>query len=253
MFIINSPLVEKSKLQSNIFLFKIYCPEIALVIKPGQFLNILITQAFSPLLRRPFSVSDVEGAYIYVLFSIFGEGTQILANKNNGETIDILGPLGKGFNLDDDYDTAVIVAGGLGAAPFPFVTRKLQKYKEIISYVGGRTTNDIITYGMENVCTASDDGSNGFKGNVVELLKSKNEELINKKVKIFGCGPAPMLKALAEYCINNDLNCEISTECVMACGFGICQGCPIKSTQLKDRYKLVCKDGPVFNVKDILL
>lgn len=253
MFIINSPLVKKSELQSNVFLFKIHCPEIALVIKPGQFLNIRVTQAFSPLLRRPFSVCDVEGEYIYVLFSIFGEGTRILADKNNGETIDILGPLGKGFNLDDDYDTAVIVAGGLGTAPFPFVTRKLQKNKEIISYVGGRTTNDIITYGMENVYTASDDGSIGFKGNVVELLKSKNEELINKKIKIFGCGPTPMLKALAKFCINNIFNCEISTECAMACGFGICQGCPIESTQLKDRYKLVCKDGPVFNVKDILL
>jgi len=137
LFIINSPLVEKSELQSNIFLFKIHCPEIAKVIKPGQFLNIRLTQAFSPLLRRPFSVSDVEGEYIYILFSIFGEGTRILADKNNGETIDILGPLGMGFNLDDDYDTAVIVAGGLGAAPFPFVTRKLQKNKEIISCVGG--------------------------------------------------------------------------------------------------------------------
>ena len=251
MFIINSPLVEKSELQSNIFLFKIHCPEIALIIKPGQFLNIRVTQAFFPLLRRPFSVSDVEGEYIYILFSIFGEGTQILADKKNGETIDILGPLGKGFNLDDDYYTAVIVAGGLGAAPFPFVTRKLQKNKEIISFVGSRTSNEIITYGMENVYTASDDGSIGFK--VVELLKSKNVELINKKIKIFGCGPTPMLKALAEYCLNNNLNCEISTECVMACGFGICQGCPIESAQLKERYKLVCKDGPVFNVKDILL
>ncbi|GMR24958.1 MAG: dihydroorotate dehydrogenase electron transfer subunit [Ignavibacteria bacterium] len=253
MFIIDSPLVEKSELQRNVFLFKIHCPEIAIVIKPGQFLNIRVTQAFSPFLRRPFSVSDVEGEYIFLLFSIFGEGTQILADKNNGETIDILGPLGKGFNLDDDYDIAVIVAGGLGAAPFPFVTRKLRQNKEIISCVGGRAINDIITYGMENVFTASEDGSVGFKGNVVELLKSKNEKLINKKIKIFGCGPTPMLKALAEYCINKDLNCEISTECVMACGFGICQGCPIESAQLKDRYKLVCKDGPVFNVKDILL
>jgi len=253
LFIINSPLVEKSELQSNIFLFKIHCPEIAKVIKPGQFLNIRVTQAFSPLLRRPFSVCDVEGEYIYVLFSIIGEGTQILADKNIGETIDILGPLGEGFNLDDDYDTAVIVAGGLGAAPFPLVTRKLQKNKQIISCVGGKAANDIITYGMVNVHTASDDGSIGFKGNVVELLKSKNDKLVNKKVKIFGCGPTPMLKALAEYCINNDLNCEVSTECVMACGFGICQGCPIESTHLKDRYKLVCKDGPVFNVKNILL
>ncbi len=253
MFIIESPVVEKKILQDNIYLLKIRCPEIASVIKPAQFLNIRVSSQSYPLLRRPFSVCDVEGDNIYLLFNIFGEGTRIMAGKSNGDLINILGPLGNGFNLNDDYETAVIVAGGLGSAPFPFVTRALNDNKEIISFVGGRTSKDVITYGMKNIFTASDDGSTGFKGTVVDLLNSKIDELKKKNIKVFGCGPTPMLKALKEFCVKHNFVCEVSTECAMACGFGICQGCPIESTSNSEKYLLVCKDGPVFNVQDVVI
>jgi len=253
LFIIESPVVEKKILQDNIFLLKIHCPEIAFVIKPAQFLNIRVSSQSYPLLRRPFSVSDVEGENIYLMFNIFGEGTRILAGKSNGDLIDILGPLGNGFNLNDDYETAVLVAGGLGSASFPFVSRELKNKKEILSFVGGRASKDVITYGMKNVFTASDDGSTGFKGTVVDLLNSKIDELKNKNIKVFGCGPTPMLKALKEFCVKHNFACEVSTECAMACGFGICQGCPIESTSNSEKYLLVCKDGPVFNVQDVVI
>ena len=77
--------------------------------------------------------------------------------------------------------------------------------------------------------------------------------LKRSKVKLFACGPNAMLRVLKEFCIVNDLDCEVSTECAMACGFGICQGCPIESTERKEKYYLVCKDGPVFNIKDIVI
>ena len=253
MFIIESPVVEKKILQDNIFLLKMHSPEIASVIKPAQFLNIRVSSQSYPLLRRPFSVCDVEGENIYLLFNIFGEGTRILAGKSQSDLIDILGPLGNGFNLNDDYETAVIVAGGLGSAPFPFVTRSLNDSKEIISFVGGRTSKDVITYGMKNVFTASDDGSIGFKGTVVSLLNSKIVDLKKKSIKIFGCGPTPMLKALKEFCVKHNFVCEVSTESARACGFGICQGCPIESTSNNEKYLLVCKDGPVFNVQDVVI
>lgn len=253
MFIIESPVVEKKIVQDNIFLLKIHSAEIASIIKPAQFVNIRVSSQSYPLLRRPFSVCDVEGENIYLLFNIFGEGTRILAGKSTNDLIDILGPLGNGFNLDDDYETAVIVAGGLGSAPFPFVTRTLNNSKEILSFVGGKTGKDVITYGMKNVLTASDDGSTGFKGTVVDLLNSKLNDLKKKKIKIFGCGPTPMLKALKEFCVKNKFVCEVSTECAMACGFGICQGCPIESSSNSEKYLLVCKDGPVFNVQDVVI
>jgi len=253
LFISNSPIEEIIEINPKIFLLKVLAPELAQVIKPGQFLNIKVTEGYYPLLRRPFSVCDVEGDHIFLLFNIMGAGTSILAHKSIGSNLNILGPLGNGFKLEGDYETAIIVAGGLGAAPFPFVARKLNGRKNILSFIGGRTEHDIITYNLINVKEASDDGSRGFKGNVVKLLESNIQQFNSTKVKIFGCGPTVMLRSLKEFCIQNNLECEVSTECAMACGFGICQGCPIESTQQQESYLLVCKDGPVFNIKDVVI
>jgi dihydroorotate dehydrogenase electron transfer subunit len=240
------------QLQNGIYLIKILCPEYASQILPGQFCNIKVSETNFPLLRRPFSICDVENDFIYFMFNVHGEGTKLFAKKTKGELIDILGPLGNGFSIEGDYDTAVLVAGGMGSAPFPFLTRKLKNKKEIVSFVGGRSVNEVITFGMENVNVATDDGSIGFKGNVVQLFESKCEELLNKKIRVFACGPTAMLKALREFSIQKNIDCQISTECAMACGFGICQGCPIESSD-GDKYLLVCKDGPVFNAKDVIL
>ncbi len=252
MLIVQAPVEKTIELDYNIFLLQVHCPNISSSIKPGQFLNVRVTERFSPLLRRPFSVCDVEGEFLYLMFNVMGEGTNILAHKSKGSTIDILGPLGNGFLLDDDYDTAVIVAGGLGAAPFPYVSRNLKRLnKNIFSFIGGRTRNDVIKYGMENIQVATDDGSEGFKGNIVQLLEKNLSKLNEKQIKIFACGPTAMLQSLQKFCLENNFNCEVSTECAMACGFGICQGCPIESEHNPEKYLLVCKDGPVFNIKDV--
>ncbi len=253
MFIVEAPVEKVIELDNQIFLLKIHCPGITKTIKPGQFVNVRVTETIYPLLRRPFSVCDVEGEYFYLMFNVFGEGTRILASKHFGDTIDILGPLGNGFNYNDDYETAIIVAGGLGAAPFPYMIRKIGDDKNIFTFIGGKTYRDVITHGMKNISIATDDGSLGFKGNVVELLNENIETLKNDKIKIFACGPNAMLRALKDFSIKNNFECEASTECAMACGFGICQGCPIESTKNSDKYLLVCKDGPVFNVRDVVI
>jgi dihydroorotate dehydrogenase electron transfer subunit len=251
--IIDAPVKELLELDHNIFLLKVFAPEITTTIKPGQFLNVRVSENIFPLLRRPFSVCDVDGDDLYIMFNIMGQGTNILAHKPLGSAIDILGPLGNGFNLSGNYDTAVIIAGGLGAAPFPFLTRTIQGKKEIFTFIGGRTYHDVIKYGMINIKVATDDGSEGFKGNVVQLLSENIASLKSKNVKFFACGPSPMLKALKTFCMDNNFECEASTECAMACGFGICQGCPIESAQDPENYLLVCKDGPVFNVRDVVI
>ena len=253
MFIVNSPVVETKQVHENIFIQKIHSPEIARLIKPGQFLNIRVSENTFPLLRRPFSVCDVEGENIFLMFNIMGEGTRILSHKHKGDLIDIHGPLGNGFNLEGDYKTAIIVAGGLGAAPFPYVTREIKNKKSIMSFVGGRTKQDVISYGMENLILSSDDGSIGFKGNVVQSLENNLDKIDIASSKVFACGPNAMLRVLKDFCLKSNLDCEVSTECAMACGFGICQGCPIESTSNPEKYLLVCKDGPVFNVKDVVI
>jgi dihydroorotate dehydrogenase electron transfer subunit len=253
LFIINAPVEETIEINNRIYLLKVYAPEFSSVIRPGQFLNVRVTERVSPLLRRPFSVCDVDGDHLYLMFNIMGEGTNILAHKAKGSEIDMLGPLGNGFNIAGDYNTAVIVAGGLGAAPFPYLTRNLNGRKDILSFIGGKTKEDVITYNLKNVKVATEDGSLGFKGNVIRLLEENVELLKSSKIKIFACGPTLMLKALKSFCIKNDFDCEVSTECAMACGFGICQGCPIESTTEMEKYLLVCKDGPVFNIKDVVI
>jgi dihydroorotate dehydrogenase electron transfer subunit len=251
--IIDATIQEQIELDHNIYLLKVFAPEISSVVQPGQFLNVRISERVYPLLRRPFSVCNVEGDHLYLMFNIMGEGTNILAHKPLGSAIDMLGPLGNGFNLNGDYDTAVIAAGGLGAAPFPFLTKAINNEKEIITFIGGRTYHDVIKYGLNNINIATDDGSEGYKGNVVQLLNENLELLKSKKIKFFACGPIPMLKALKRFCIENNFECEASTECAMACGFGICQGCPIESANNPSKYLLVCKDGPVFNIRDVVI
>ncbi|HEY7751364.1 MAG TPA: dihydroorotate dehydrogenase electron transfer subunit, partial [Ignavibacteriaceae bacterium] len=164
MFIVNADVEQVIELDNNIFLLKVFCPKISSIIKPGEFLNVRVSESVFPLLRRPFSVCDVEGDHLFLMFNILGQGTNILAHKPVGSQIDLLGPLGKGFNLGGNYDLGVIVAGGLGAAPFPFLTKMLNAEKEIITFIGGRTHHDIIKYKMKNINVATDDGSEGFKG-----------------------------------------------------------------------------------------
>ncbi len=253
MQIVEAPVEKTIEIEDHIHLLKVYSPDISSRIVPGQFLNIKVSHTTQPLLRRPFSVCDVEGDFFYIMFNIFGEGTRLLASKQKGEKIDLLGPLGNGFNLDDDYDTAVLVAGGLGAAPFPFVSRLIKEKKKIFSFVGGRTRRDVITYGLENISIATDDGSRGFAGNVVDLLNENIETFKSLKIKIFACGPNAMLRAVKNFAETNNFNTELSTEAAMACGFGICQGCPIESAKDENKYLLVCKDGPVFNAKDVII
>jgi len=251
-------LTEKSEVQSvkklskNIYLIKILSSGIAQSGKPGQFCNIKVSATNYPLLRRPFSICRIKGEFIYFLFDTHGEGTHILANKKKGEILDILGPLGNGFDFNVEYDTAVIVAGGIGAAPFPFLLDKMGNKREVISFVGGRSEENLITYGLKNIFLSTDDGSYGFKGNVVQLVEKTKNKFAGKKVQFFACGPNVMLKSLKEFCITNNFECQISTESAMACGFGICQGCPIPASN-EEKYYLICKDGPVFNAKDVIV
>lgn len=250
MYVEKSIVQSVEKINNSTFLLKVFSPSIASTIKPGQFCNVKVSESNFPLLRRPFSICNVEEDYIFFLFDLHGEGTKILSKKKEGDELDILGPLGKGFNFDGDYDTAVIVAGGLGSAPFPYLLKKIDPNKNVKCLVGARSSEIVLTHQLKNVSIATDDGSAGFKGNVVELLKNEIQQLRN--VRIFACGPNVMLKALQEYCIASKLDCQISVECAMACGFGICQGCPIE-TYDKQSYKLVCKDGPVFNADEVSL
>lgn len=245
----------KQEIANGLFLLGFKSEEIAALARPGQFLNIRTAGEWSPLLlRRPFSISRIVGSSIELLFNIVGRGTRVLATQRPGDEIDVLGPLGVPFNHEEPFDNAIIVAGGLGVAPFPFLTDYLERRKTPIqTFVGSRSLFRIEKLHLANLRYATEDGSGGFKGNVVECLGDYLQSHRVPKPKIFGCGPTRMLAALSEFAQSNDLKCELSLEGDMACGIGICQGCPVEKNKGAKKYALVCTEGPTFDCRDILL
>jgi dihydroorotate dehydrogenase electron transfer subunit len=237
------------------FLLQFVSPEIAGTARPGQFINVLTAETGEgPLLRRPFSISRVEGDRVEILFHARGRGTLLLSKMQLGDEIDVLGPMGQSFRIDANYSKALLVAGGIGVAPFPFLTSELIKQgKQIETLIGYRNNGQIYSSNLQNIHLATDDGSKGFHGNVVQLLEQFLNQSAIGKIKIFGCGPNVMLKALAECAKRRDICCEISIEGHMACGVGLCQGCPVPRTGDGAKYALVCKDGPTFLTSDISL
>ena len=145
---------------------------LASIAKPGQFINIRVGDNF-PLLRRPFSIFNIEGNKISIVFNVIGTGTKVLARKRKGDMIDVLGPCGNDFLSFSNgaYDTAVFVAGGIGVAPFPLLTKYFPPNKKIITFLGGRHKDLIVEKGLKNIKIATDDGSEGMKGPVLDLIK----------------------------------------------------------------------------------
>lgn len=254
MQLLDVSITSKEERAEGLFVLSFESKEIAQSIRPGQFLNIRVDTTTSPLLRRPFSVSRVDGNIVEIIFNIVGRGTELLAAKKPGDQLNILGPLGIPFGSGDAFESAVLVAGGLGVAPFPLLTSELTSQgKSISTFLGSRSASHLSAEHLVNVHVATDDGSQGFHGTVVDLLETEWGSLPSPGVKIFGCGPTPMLKALSRFARSKDAVCELSLEGDMACGIGICQGCPVERVSGPKRYALVCVEGPTFNCKDIIL
>ncbi|MCB9250563.1 MAG: dihydroorotate dehydrogenase electron transfer subunit [Ignavibacteriales bacterium] len=251
MFIDDCVVASNTKIAENTFLIGLEVPFSTEKLLPGQFFNIKVSNNSFPLLRRPFSISDVIENRIYFMYKVVGEGTSIISKKVKGETLNLLGPLGNSFNIDDSFSTAIIIGGGIGIAPFPFLIKKLVN-KNIQVLFGMRSKSEAHNYGLVNINYSSDDGSIGLHGNVIDLLDVELKNSDETKTKIFACGPNAMFRALQKYLTNKNVLCEASMESAMACGFGICQGCPIEFKN-NPSYNLICKDGPVFNIKDIVI
>ncbi len=247
-----SPVVGVRPVGDGMFVLGFRAPRIAAAATPGQFVNIKADVSYDPLLRRPFSISRVVGDTVEVIFNVVGKGTDVLAHKRTGDTVDVLGPLGVGYGLDGDIGTALLVCGGLGVAPMPMLTEALAaRGIAVRTFVGARSKGWLALDHLVNVTIATDDGSAGFHGTIVACLEQALDAAPAVKPKIFACGPNRMLEALAAAAQQRGIPCEAALECAMACGIGICQGCPVEMTTGDRKYNLVCKDGPVFDVTRI--
>jgi len=232
--------------------------------KPGQFVMIRACEQMVPLLRRPFSIhrlieteSGIQG--FEILYRVVGEGTEKLSLCRKGERLDVLGPLGNAFRIPENARSFFIVAGGIGVAPMYFLTDCLRRkgfdLSECSVFIGGRSKddllcmNDFFTAGVHTVQIATDDGSAGNQ----ELVTGPLERALREKRPdmICGCGPIPMLKAVAEISQKHGLPCQVSIETVMACGMGACLGCAVRKKDDSRNYLHACTDGPVFDAGSI--
>ena len=251
---ISATIIQTRRISSDVSLITLECKEIASTAKPGNFVNVKVNGATQPLLRRPFSIHDVRGSLIDLMVKSVGPGSALFCNTPEGSSVMVLGPLGNSFDVSSEkFQTAILVSGGIGAAPMLFLEKKLvSEGKRVFNLIGGRTQSDLLAHNLSNCRFATDDGSEGLKGTVVDLLCKELFDLQHDgTVKIFACGPNPMLKALAEFCRQHNVMCDISLESVMGCGIGICYGCSIEVKNPDDsiRTMLLCREGPVIDAK----
>ena len=241
------------KVGKDIWRMEIKSPWIAKKALPGQFVNVRINNVNEPILRRPISLHgiDADNGILSLLYLVVGRGTEMMTKMENGDKIDLLGPLGNGsFTTSFKGRRAVIVAGGIGSAPFyPLIEALKAAKKEIVMIYGARDKESLTCldlYEEEGVkmIPVTEDGSVGEKGFVTGPL----DRLLDEEGAdfIYACGPEAMLKAVEEVAEKHGVAGEVSTEARMACGIGICVGCTKQGKDGK-RYK-VCQDGPVFKM-----
>ncbi len=262
----STPVLANFALAKNTYLIRLQCPTLAAAIRPGQFVMIRSPRSTDPLLARPFALYDTRldergtPIGIDVVYLVVGKMTTLLANLKAGDLLEVWGPLGNGFPDPIGDQHVALVAGGIGQTPFLAHIRELlgtrgyggrtakPRVKQVSLYYGVRSADlaagvgDFRAAGA-TIHLASNDGTLGHHGFVTDLLASHVPPQ-----HLYGCGPEPMLHALATQAEARKIPCHLSLETPMACGVGICFSCvtPVKTSDGWD-YKRVCVDGPVFD------
>lgn len=226
-------------------------PDIAAIARPGQFVTVSCGQELT--LRRPLSIHQVANSgQLQLLFGIVGRGTSWLSARQQGETLDLLGPLGNGFSIEPASRNLLLVAGGIGIAPVAFLAQQaLSEGKSVTLLLGAGTDaglypRRLLPGGIETI-VATEDGSSGTKGMITDILP----DYVDWADQIYACGPLVMYQTIAT---NNQQRrvrkpVQISLEVRMGCGLGACYGCGIRTRR---GMKQVCLDGPVFNLDEII-
>lgn len=227
--------------------------------RPGQFLMVSVEskdETPSPILKRALAVYGTEHEDFTLLIRIEGDGTRKLCQAAPGNHLNLVGPLGNGFDLERGAGRYnVIVAGGSGIASVYLLARELRrKGRDVCLVYGGRNASDLA--GLEDfqalkipIHTATEDGSAGFRGMVTGALRQVISGLAGKPLNIYTCGPNPMMQAVSAMAAEDAIPCQLSVEIKMACGFGVCLGCAVKTT---GGNRLACTHGPVFDATEFI-
>ena len=256
------PIISNIEISHNIFDMKIYAPDISSKAIAGQFVSIYVGDK-SKLLPRPISICDIDHdkGEVRLVYRVMhdGSGTQIISHKKEGDLIDILGPLGNGYpQVDKDI---LIIGGGIGIPPMLMLSQNIQSDVQKYIILGYRDSDIFLYDDFKNLChddnihlyVATEDGSIGTKGFVTDVMSQYDI----KADIIMACGPKPMLKNIKDYAYINDKKCYISLEERMACGIGACLACITKTVDIDSHSqvynKRICKDGPVFDAREVSL
>lgn len=244
-----SKIISQEMISPDIYSMWLSAGEIAGQAVPGQFIS-LYCEDSGRILPRPISICEIdkEKGALRIVYRIAGAGTTEFSKKQPGETIDILGPLGNGFPMEETRGKKVfLMGGGIGIPPMLETAKQCQG--EVTVIAGYRDKNVFLREELEKAgkfVIATEDGSLGTKGNVMDAIRENHLEAD----LIFACGPAPMLRAIKAYAQEQEIPCYISMEERMACGIGACLACVCKSKEVdahsQVHNKRICKDGPVF-------
>ena len=253
----NAVVVSQEQLSNGIFSMWIQT-EASQTAKPGQFIS-MYTNDGTKLLPRPISICEInkEAGELRVVYRVTGEntGTKQFSQMKAGDVVPVIGPLGNGFPLEKaEGKKAFLMGGGIGVPPILELAKQLECEKQIV--VGYRDADTFLREQFEangTVYISTEDGTVGTKGNVMNAIAENN---LSADI-IYACGPTPMLRAIKNYAEANGIECYISLEERMACGIGACLACVCKSKE-KDHHthvhnKRICKEGPVFNAKEVEL
>lgn len=237
MFLINAAITGKRLVARDMFVIAMEAAEIASTVRAGQFVN--LGWSHGPLLRRPFSVYRVDGDRIEVVLKEVGVGTAQLLAMKPGDVLSCLGPLGRGFELEQGPRTICLVSGGLGVAPMPLAAREAAALGMRVTWVHGARSEAELCEEWEGdeVVWATDDGSRGVKGTAVAAAPEVD--------LVLACGPNRMLSAVAD----RWPDAMVAVETYMGCGTGVCLGCAVPLR--KGGYDRACTEGPAYRASDI--
>jgi dihydroorotate dehydrogenase electron transfer subunit len=246
-------VVANDRVAQGVGLLVLESPRVAAMIAPGQFVHLRITRGADFLLRRPFSVHRAHDHRLELLYQVLGRGTRDLAVKERGDEMDLIGPLGTGWRLDDGIRHALVVAGGLGAAPMGMLVERLAERGVAVTVAQGAPTatrlvaRELFERHARRVLAATDDGSAGARGFVTTLVEGALAA--DRPDVVYTCGPELMQRIVAAQAAAAGVPCQVSLERLMACGVGACLSCVVATTAGQKR---ACIDGPVFDAEQVL-
>ncbi len=254
-------VLQQEHLQESYWRLRLQAPEICNAARPGQFVQVAVPDLEAHVLRRPFSICDVNDGVLTLVYKVVGAGTDALTQCRQGDSLDLLGPLGHGFSPIPTERPTILLGGGYGCAAMLFTAHDTPAdAPKPLVLLGARSKGDILlvdefqALGCQ-VSVATNDGSLGQPGFVTVLLEEELKR--HPDAFLMACGPRPMLKAVAQLAEKTpSCRCEVSLDERMCCGVGACFGCVVKAKDASSpegwRYLRSCKEGPVFPAEDIL-